>query len=148
MTFTEEARPLHISHSFKADRDRIFAAFTSLESMRPWFGPPECRVGEGQVDFRIGGAYRIQIKTPDGDLVASGTYREIVPPQKIVFTWRWEDDEDWVNLESIVTLEFHAKADGSELELTQVGFPNADSRNGHEGGWAGSFEKLDASLSI
>ena len=60
-----------------------------------------------------------------------------------MFTWKWEDDEDWVNVESVITVEFQSHGSETELHLTQVGFPVPASRDRHGIGWGVCFNKLD-----
>jgi uncharacterized protein YndB with AHSA1/START domain len=146
MPTIDETNILRISRRFKADRDRVFAAFASFDAMASWFGPAGCKVRGDSVDFRVGGQYRLRIDTPNGEAIVAGTYREITPPAKLVFSWKWEDDEDWVDAESEVTCEFHAHGQETELRFTQVGFPVPESRGKHEHGWTGCFDKLDAFL--
>jgi uncharacterized protein YndB with AHSA1/START domain len=145
-TTLEQTDTLRVSRRFKASRERVFAAFSTLEAMAAGFGPPGVTVVGDSLDFRVGGLYRLRIKKPDEDMVVGGTYREITPPSKLVFTWKWEDDEDWVSVDSVITLEFHAEGDETELQLTQVGFPVPESRDRHAHGWGVCFDKLDAYL--
>lgn len=137
---------LRITRRFKATPERVYAAFSSLDAMASWFGPPGCSMRGDSVDFRVGGEYRLRIDTPDGEAIVAGTYREITPPSKLVFTWQWQDDEDWVNTESVITCEFVAHGNETELTLTQVGFPVPASRGRHEHGWTGCLDKLGAAL--
>jgi uncharacterized protein YndB with AHSA1/START domain len=143
MPTLEDTDTLHVTRRFKAARDRVFAAFATLDAMAAWFGPPGCKVTGDSLDFRPGGLYRLRAKTSDDELIVSGAYREITPPEKIVFTWKWEHDEDWVNVESVITLEFHAQDGETELNLTQVGFPAPVNRDRHGIGWGVCFDKLD-----
>lgn len=137
---------LRISRRFKATPERVFAAFTSLEAMAAWFGPPGCTFLGDSVDFRVGGAYRIRLNTPDGEFIVAGIYREITPSTKLAFTWQWQDDEDWAGTISEITCEFTQHGSETELTLTQTGFPMPESRNRHEHGWTGCFDKLAAAL--
>lgn len=148
MSTTTVDKTLKINRRFKAPRERVFAAFTSADSIKQWFGPGPVRVVECTADFRVGGSYRIKARSPEseGDVVVSGVYREISPPAKIVYTWKWEDDEDWVNVESLVTFEFNAVGDETELNLTHTGFPSVESGGRHEHGWGGCLDKLEALL--
>jgi uncharacterized protein YndB with AHSA1/START domain len=145
-TTLEQTDTLRVSRHFKASRERVFAAFSTLEAMAAWFGPPGVSVLGDSVDFRVGGLYRLRVKTPDEVMVVGGTYREITPPAKLVFTWKWEDDEDWAHVDSVITVEFHADGDETELQLTQIGFPSPESRDRHAHGWGVCFDKMDAYL--
>jgi uncharacterized protein YndB with AHSA1/START domain len=138
---------LNVTRHIKAPRERVFTAFTSAEAVGQWFGPGPVQVKEITVDFRVGGRYRITAGAPGNDPVTvSGVYREITPPSKIVYTWKWEDDEDWVNCESVVCFEFKAIGDETEVRVTQTGFPSEESCAKHEHGWGGCLDKLDAML--
>jgi uncharacterized protein YndB with AHSA1/START domain len=146
-TLTAEST-LKLSRRFKAPRERVFAAFTTAEAIRQWFGCPPPHIVEVSADFRVGGSYRIKSINPETScaVIAVGVYREITPPSKIAYTWKWEDDEDWANCESLVTFEFVAIGDETELRLTQAGFPSDESCQRHTQGWTTCFSKLEAIL--
>ncbi|WP_395743270.1 SRPBCC domain-containing protein [Prosthecobacter sp.] len=148
MTSLSPAQSLTLTRRFKAPRERVFAAFSSAEAMQQWFGCGPPHVIECSADFRVGGAYRISSYNPETSraVVAVGVYLAIVPPSKITFTWKWEDDEDWAGCESLVTFEFKALGDETELHLTQTGFPSDESCQKHTYGWTGCLDKLDAVL--
>ena len=67
---------------------------------------------------------------------------ELKPGKKIVFTWQWEDDEDWENHVSIVTVELDDADGGTELRLSHEQLPNEESRDGHTRGWNSALDKL------
>lgn len=119
-------------------------AFATYEAMQTWFGPAECRPVSGTVDFRGGGRYRIDMQTPNGITTVAGRYTGIVLPEKIAFTWRWLDDENWADIHSQVAIKLRDKDGGTEMRFTQTGFPSTESRDNHEHGWCGSFDKLTA----
>lgn len=144
---TTENDTLEITRLFKAPRERVFAAFTTAESMNQWFG---CRgkTTTCTTDFRVGGSYRLVTHAPESGetFIVTGVYREISPPAKVVFTWKYEGDEDWADCESVVMAEFKAIGDQTELRLTHTGFPSAESRNNHSQGWNICMGKMDALL--
>jgi uncharacterized protein YndB with AHSA1/START domain len=132
---------LKVTHRFRAPREKVFAAFSSIEAMKGWFG---CGGHiSGSVDFRIGGHYRLKSESEGCSTVAIGEYQEITPPEKLVFTWKWENDEDWADVESLITIEFVEENSQTVLTLTQVGFPSEESRSKHTQGWEGCFAKLE-----
>ena len=76
-------------------------------------------------------------------MTCRGEYRELQPGKKIVFTWQWEDEEDWENHVSIVTVELDDADSGTELRLTHEQLPNEESRDGHTRGWNSALDKLE-----
>ena len=150
-TKTAENITLALKRLIKAPRERVFEAWTDPEELKKWFGPDEDIVVPGvKVDLRVGGKYRIQMKKPDGEFhTAVGTYREIKPPERLAFTWAWEKDGSEPDFgevepsEMLVTLEFHAHGQQTELVFTQENFASVESRDRHEVGWTGCFDRLE-----
>jgi uncharacterized protein YndB with AHSA1/START domain len=134
---------LTITRRFKASRERVFAAFASVEAMKLWLGPGPCGVVSGTSEFRVGGSYKLQMNTPHGPAELSGRYREIAPPSRLVFTWKWNDPDA---PETVVTISLTAFGNETEMVLTHTGFTSGESKGNHNMGWAGSFEKLDVHL--
>jgi uncharacterized protein YndB with AHSA1/START domain len=71
----------------------------------------------------------------------SGTYREVQPPAKLVFTWRWEKPETDIG-ESLVTIEFYDRGSVTEVILTHEQLPNQAAYQQHQQGWSSIFDKL------
>ncbi len=138
----ESGLTLRVSRRFAASRERVFAAWTDPASMRQWFAPKGMTIPELEMDVRVGGTYRMAMQGADGDpSVAVGTFREINPPERLVFTWDWEGDAEFP--ETLVTVEFHERSDGTEIVLTHEGLPSEESRSGHKDGWASILERFD-----
>lgn len=103
-----------------------------------------------QQDIRTGGRYLMEVHDPVNKAVyfGSGTYREVTPPQKIVFTWCWtKDSRDGQQLhpdspETLVSVEFFARGDQTEVVLTQGVFGSEKDRKDHDQGWNGCFDLL------
>ena len=135
---------LEIVRTFNAPRQVVFDAFSSFDAITSWFGPAECQVQSGTMAFKVGGEYRFHMQTPGGLMTAAGHYTDISPPARIAFTWRWLEDEEWAPILSQITIEFREQGAATEMRFVQIGFPSEESRNNHEHGWCGSFDKLAA----
>ena len=111
-----------------------------------WKAPGDGTVPLAEVDLRVGGAYRIHMRSPDGtEYHLKGTYRVVDPPKKLVYTWLWETNPEMG--ETVVTVEFRDVGGGAtELELTHELFPTDNDRQQHETGWTSCFEKLAKAL--
>jgi len=144
---TTKAAPktsLEIKRIIKAPRDRVYAAWTDPAQLRQWFGPEKVQTRELNAEPRVGGKFRWDLTNPEGeDLTCLGEYRELQPGRKIVFTWQWQDDEDWEDHISVVTVELADCEGGTELRLTHERLPNEASRDGHSGGWNSALDKLE-----
>jgi uncharacterized protein YndB with AHSA1/START domain len=107
-------------------------------------GPGEVKVLATEGEARTGGHYRWVMRTPNGEEHdVSGVYREVVPNEKLVFTWAWKATPE---RESLVTVTFKQDGGGTIMTLTHEQFFDEDARDRHQHGWNGSMEKLDKYL--
>ena len=142
-TKTQAAPRLVIRRRFAAPRARVYAAWTQPEQMRQWAGPGSFTVPEMESDLRVGGAYRMTMQKPGGERMAvGGVYREVTEPERISYTWRWEEDSPAEEVDTLVTVEFRDLGDETELVLTHEQFASDESRANHEGGWDASLDNL------
>lgn len=135
---------LQIRRVFQAPRQQVFAAWTKPDLLKQWFRPGGgFSVTFAEVDLHLGGKYRLGLLPPDEAqaIAVSGEYREIKPPEKLVFTWAWESD-DPEEEETLVTVEFFDRGGHTELVLTHERFPNLDVRDQHVLGWEGCLSGL------
>ena len=138
---------LRIDRRLAAPRDLVFAAWTEPRHLRRWSAPHGYDVTEAEGELRAGGAWRATMRAPDGtDLRLTGIYREIVPPERLVFTHAWIEDDGRPGPETLVTVTFEAVEGGTLMRFTQTGFVDRADRDGHGGGWTECFERLDAYL--
>jgi len=132
----------------RAPRARVYEAWTNPEIVKQWFGPVGLQCPSVEVDPRIGGAYRIEFApraAADGNACGSqntaafGHYTKIVPNELLQFTWasNWQPGED-----SVVTVSLKDVDGGTEITILHENFNTEASRDGHNQGWAGSFDKL------
>ena len=139
------ATALQLKRIFQASREKVYGAWIEPDAMKKWFAPSEeFSIPTVEVDLRVGGKYRIDMQAPNGNHhVATGIYREIQPPRKLVFTWVWEDRG---MPETLVTVEFHERGNATEVVLTHERFANAEERDRHQQGWTGCLARLPNAL--
>lgn len=138
-----ETFTLTLERVFKAPRDLVFEAFTDPQRFQAWWGPRGCNSVVQELDVRVGGAYLIEMHMPSGSVhMLSGTYHEVDPPQRLVYSWIWGQG-DLEGLEMTVTLEFAEHPDGTQLRLTHGGLPSEEARRLHGEGWGSSFDCLE-----
>ena len=147
---TPSEREIVMTRVFDAPRDLVFEAHTSCEHMSNWWGPRKYEVASCEIDFRPGGAWRIVHRGPDGEEHGfRGDFREVVPPERIVWTFEYEGMSGHVSVDTL-TLEEH---DGkTTLRATSV-FDTVEDRDGMidsgmESGAAESYERLDEYLDV
>ena len=135
---------LEIERLIKAPRDQVYTAWTDPARMKQWFGPENVQTRDLIADARVGGTFRWDLTNSEReDMTILGEYRELQQGKKIVFTWQWEDDEDWENHISIVTVELDDADGGTKLRLRHEQLPNEESRDGHRQGWNSTLNKLE-----
>jgi uncharacterized protein YndB with AHSA1/START domain len=141
---TEENIRLEIRRFINAPRDRVYAAWIDPAELRKWFGPENVQTRNLIADARVGGEFRWDLTNSEGEeMTMRGEFRELQPGRKIVFTWQWQDDEDWENHVSVVTVELSDRDNGTELRLVHEQLPNEASRDGHNEGWNSALDKLE-----
>lgn len=126
----------------KAPPARIWAAVTDPAQMAQWWGPDAGETLSAEADVRPGGRYSVVFRMLNGmEGNPTGTYREIVPEQKLVFTWELAREAD-----SVVTILLASVEGGTELTLTHEQLPDEAHRISHARGWAGFLDELSTFL--
>jgi uncharacterized protein YndB with AHSA1/START domain len=142
--YEEEQLSVKVKRFIKAPRERVYAAWADPAQLTKWFGPGTVVTRKLTADVRVGGRFQWECTDPEGkEVTISGQYHEVVPGRKIVFTWRLEEDDDWKDHNSMVTVEFFDQADGTEVRLTHENLPTKPSRDDHEQGWNSVLDKLE-----
>jgi len=143
---------LVIERVLKVPRALAFEVWTSPQHLANWWGPrdeqgrnftmPSC-----EMDFRPGGAYRICIRSPQGeDHWHSGQYREITRPERLVFTFGWERPGD-AFAPTLVEVDFLEEGpQATRIRFRQSGLPSAAERDGHRSGWNECLARLAGHL--
>ena len=136
---------VRIQRTYRAPAQAVFDAWTNEEVMRRWW---HAEIGwetsAAEVDLRVGGAVRVVMRDSQSgsEYGGGGRYTEIDRPNRLAFTWTWDD----VGKRTLIEVEFD-EADG----VTTVNFTHRDlwdeaAVRGHEGGWSRCFEHLQLAL--
>jgi uncharacterized protein YndB with AHSA1/START domain len=144
---TPSDREIVMTRLFDAPRDLVFEAHTSCEHMSNWWGPRKYEIADCDVDFRPGGAWRIVHRAEGEEHVFSGEFREIVPPERIVWTFEWGGAPGHGSVETLVLDEHDGK---TTLTATSVWGTVEDRdgmvQSGMEEGAAETYDRLDEYL--
>lgn len=139
---------IQMTRVFDAPRDLVFEAHSSAEHMKNWWGPRKYETISAEVDFRPGGKWRIVHRGPDGEEYGfHGEYREIVRPERIVWTFEFEGAPGQVAVETLTLEERDGKT--TLTALSEAGTKEARDavlESGMTEGAAETFDRLDEYL--
>ena len=134
---------LEMTRTFNAPPARVFACFTSKEEWSAWAGPRDAPGEITLLEPHVGGRFRMVIHRPDGmELAAGGVFQVLEEPSRLAFTWKWEHGQDT----TLITIFLRDVGGKTEMHFRHEGFTTEDERDRHNGGWTGTFEKLDGFL--
>lgn len=143
-TQTANAQELVINRTFDAPRELVWEAWTDPDQLKHWSAPRGFTLPVSEGDLRPGGKWRACMRKPDGtELWLGGVYREIVEPERLVFTHAWDDEGGKPGPETIVTVTLSERDGKTQMNFRQTGFESAESREGHSEGWNECFDLLD-----
>ena len=141
---TPSDREIVVTRTFDAPRDLVFAAWTTPEHVRRWYGRRDSTLVVCEIDLRPGGAWHYVLRAPDGnDSGFRGEYREVVPPERLVYTEAF-DVEGLRDHPALVTITFEEH--GGRTTMTSVAlYESVEFRDGHlrSGMEVGMVETLD-----
>lgn len=126
---------------FPASRERVFRAWITPKALESWLKPRGLNMTVRSLDARVGGSFCFDLE--DGSSLI-GTYLQIVPPEKLVYTWSGRAAQGW---ETVVTLDFLDRGAITEVVLTHEGLSGPEHRALAEGGWPSLLDALDSVLS-
>jgi uncharacterized protein YndB with AHSA1/START domain len=132
-----------LKRRLNASPAKVYAAWTDPEKIVRWFGPAQVIAGSvrADIDARIAGRYRISFDMEDGEHhEVGGVYREMVPNQRLTFSWAWYSTPE---RESQVTISLKPDGDGTLLTLHHEQLSDQAARDGHENGWISTLDKLE-----
>jgi uncharacterized protein YndB with AHSA1/START domain len=144
-------RRVVITRVFDAPRDLVWRAWTEPKHVAQWFGPKIFTVPSCELDVRVGGAFRLTMRGPNGDdYPMQGVFREVVKPERLSYSNIAVDNDGNHLLEGVTTVTFEAVGGKTRIVIDAhaIGVsPLAPQMlAGMEAGWSQSLDKLAASL--
>jgi uncharacterized protein YndB with AHSA1/START domain len=135
---------LTVNHTYPAAREKVFNAWVNPEELKKWWGPEGYHTTIEEMEVEVNGKYKYLMHPPNGEArILTGTYLEIIPFEKLVFTWKWDND-DFPTTK--VTIDFLEKDQLTEVNVTHSNLPSEEAAKGHNDGWTsslqGSLQKL------
>lgn len=135
---------LTLDRLIAAPQDRIYRAWLNADSLARFMLPVAgASVPEAATDPREGGRFRVVMRVDGRDLPHGGTYLELVPHNRIRFSW----ESHYSTEGSMVTIDLAPEGSATRLTLTHVRFPSTESRDNHHAGWTRILAVLDDLLS-
>lgn len=143
MVAPSQTETVVIRRRYAAKPEVVFELWTQPEWLAKWLRPSaEFTHRVVEVDARVGGRYRFAFVSPEGRVdVVGGEYLEVVPPERLAFSWIWEPPNEHAGIESKVTVDFHRVEGETELVLSH-GLANQEMRQRHMEGWNGALEQI------
>ncbi len=138
--FKPNGETLYLERMFNVPQKQVFNAWSSSEAMSSWFGLGEGMKTTAQVDFREGGNYSIV----SGPYTVRGIYQKISPFDNIVFTWKWDGDQDVPDM--LVTIKVEVTQQGSKMTLIHDKIADLQRLEQHKAGWEIALERLAKTL--
>ncbi len=144
-------REITITRVFDAPRAVVFEAWIDPAQLKEWWGPKGFTNPVCEFDPRVGGAIRIHMRAPDGNVhPMKGEVREIVPPERLVFTNIAVDAAGNPIINGLTTVTFADEGGKTRLTLHTRGTVLVDYAaaylQGMEMGWTMSIDKLETLL--
>jgi uncharacterized protein YndB with AHSA1/START domain len=142
---SQDRASVRIVDVFDAPRDAVFAAWTEPERLKQWWGPGLFETVFAEVDLRPGGRYELLLEP--GSMRLVGEFREVTPPRRLVYTWRWIEGVPDTR-ESLVTVEFREAGAGTEVVLVHDNFVGPGPVEMYDEGWRSGLSKLRSFLRV
>lgn len=136
-------RELRIERLLDAPRDIVFKMWTDPEHYKNWAAPKGFTVEHLEMEFKVGGLYRICLRSPEGeDWWVRGRYKEIVELEHFSLTNAWENEDGSTGQETVLAVTFEDLGSQTKLTLHQAEFDSVESRDGHASGWSETLDRL------
>ncbi|TCC39572.1 SRPBCC family protein [Kribbella sindirgiensis] len=132
---------IRIERVLPATIGRVYDAWTRADLLVQWYCPNPKLDLKVQADVRTGGSYVVEM----GPYVVRGTYLEVEPPRRLVFSWKWDGTDDEPTR---VEVELSEVPDGTRMLLSHTGFATAEDAANHRQGWEPEVLRLAELLTV
>ena len=143
-TSLDQRPSLTLTRRLRARPEKVYAAWTNPENLVQWFAQAQAREGSlhADLDVSVGGRYRISfINAASGEYFeVGGVYRDVVPNERLQFTWAWHSTPE---RESLITIAFRPDSVGTLMTFRHEQFADQVARDNHEKGWSAFFDVLE-----
>jgi uncharacterized protein YndB with AHSA1/START domain len=138
-------KTLRLERTFQAPAEAVFDAWTSEEVLRRWWYTEDgWETSEAEIDLRVGGTVRVAMRDPDKgtEYSGGGTYTEVDPPNRLAFTWTWDNDTP----QTLIEIDFEERDGATTVRFTHRDLWNEEAVRSHEDGWGKCFDNLERVL--
>ncbi|HEU0246963.1 MAG TPA: SRPBCC domain-containing protein [Gaiellaceae bacterium] len=151
MTEVSQELVLELTHRYAAPRTEVFDAWIDPNVLRRWWAAaPSWDTPLAEVDAREGGSYRLSMRTDTGEVhTVGGEFTEVRPPERLAYTWSWEEGPDAAmagSEKTLVVVDFLEDGAGTLVKLTHSGFANEEIRGMHSHGWEAVLANLERTV--
>jgi uncharacterized protein YndB with AHSA1/START domain len=142
-TVAAPERELVITRVFDAPRELVWRLWTDPEHAKHWWGPVHHPGVQLSMDVRPGGRWRHCLRSVETgeDLWHHGVFREVKPPERLVFTFAWEQEGER-GQENLVTVTFVEEGNKTRMTFRHAPLWSDGERDGHGEGWSSTFDRL------
>jgi uncharacterized protein YndB with AHSA1/START domain len=137
---TDVQSTLRLTRVLDVPREDVWEAWTDPEMLARWWWPARFRTAH-EIDLAVGSRYTFRsADLPDiGVLALTGTYLEVRRPERLVYTWQWEGQDEWPTQ---VTVELLERGGKTEVHIVHQGFATTQERENHVVGWTDCLDRL------
>jgi len=131
-TRADGSHRIQVRRRIPAPRELVYEAWIDPQGLKGWMCPGDVISAEATLDVRVGGSFRITMRSKERVHEHVGTYQIVEPPAQLSFTWSGVDNPNEITL---VTVEFFDQGDACELVITHERFTNTELAQRYEMGW-------------
>jgi uncharacterized protein YndB with AHSA1/START domain len=131
---------LKLNHVYPVKCEKVYEAWTKPELLEKWWGPQGFTTKIVEMNVEVNGRYKFKMRAPSGiEHIVYGHYVEILPNEKLVFTWQWEQQTEFPLTN--VTVDFVEHDGNTEVVVTHTDLPNEEEAKNHTNGWTSFLEE-------